>query len=242
MEGWMIALIAVGGVLLILLLVLFFGTAQLRISCRDSVRVRLRVLGLRFRLYPREDGEDEPRGLLPLPEPGTGAGAAKAEAGGKTRTEGTEKEKKEAGGRSRSPEAECEGKPGDDPRTGQGILPGIPRKNHRPDPAAEGRGGNRRRGKTALIWGGVSASASLLLNWINDHYAYIDHEPGEVDIRPDFAGSESGADIDLVFSLGLWSALRIALLMRTRFAEEKARAHIKAVRRLTRKAKKAVNQ
>ena len=29
MEGWMIALIAVGGVLLILLLVLFFGTAQL---------------------------------------------------------------------------------------------------------------------------------------------------------------------------------------------------------------------
>ena len=67
MEGWMIALIAVGGVLLILLLVLFFGTAQLRISCRDSVKVRLRVLGLRFRLYPREDGEDEPRGFCRFP-------------------------------------------------------------------------------------------------------------------------------------------------------------------------------
>ena len=67
MEGWMIALIAVGGVLLILLLVLFFGTAQLRISCRDSVRVRLRVLGLRFRLYPQNDGEDEPRGFCRFP-------------------------------------------------------------------------------------------------------------------------------------------------------------------------------
>ena len=56
MSGWLIALIAVGGVLLLLLLLLLFGMARLRVTCREDVWVSLRVLGLRFRLYPRDDG------------------------------------------------------------------------------------------------------------------------------------------------------------------------------------------
>ena len=61
MSGWLIALIAVGGVLLLLLLLLLFGTARLRVTCREDVWVSLRVLGLRFRLYPRRGGSDEPK-------------------------------------------------------------------------------------------------------------------------------------------------------------------------------------
>ena len=241
MEGWMIALIAVGGVLLILLLVLFCGTAQLRISCRDSVRVRLRVLGLRFRLYPRNDGEDEPRGFCRFPNRALARELRRQKRAEKRARKALKKKKKQAVGA---------GLPKPNVKENLEMIRALVMEFYR---VSRGKITVRTlrlkvvvatgdAAKTALIWGGVSASASMLLNWINDHYAYIDHEPGEVDIRPDFAGSESGADIDLVFSLGLWSALRIALTMRTRFAEEKARAHIKAVRRLTRKAKKAVNQ
>ena len=61
MSGWLIALIAVGGVLLLLLLLLLFGMARLRVTCREDVWVSLRVLGLRFRLYPRDDGSVEPK-------------------------------------------------------------------------------------------------------------------------------------------------------------------------------------
>lgn len=59
MSGWLIALIAVGGVLLLLLLLLLFGMARLRVTCREDVWVSLRVLGLRFRLYPRDDGSGD---------------------------------------------------------------------------------------------------------------------------------------------------------------------------------------
>lgn len=49
MSGWLIALIAVGGVLLLLLLLLLFGMARLRVTCREDVWVSLRILGLRDR-------------------------------------------------------------------------------------------------------------------------------------------------------------------------------------------------
>ena len=240
MEGWMIALIAVGGVLLILLLVLLFGTAQLRVSCRDSVKVRLRVLGLRFRLYPREDGADEPHGFCRFPN--------RALARELRRQKRAEKRARKA--RKKKQAVGVAGLPKPNVKENLEMIRALVREFYR---VSRGKITVRTlrlkvvvatgdAAKTALVWGGVSASASMLLNWINDHYANIDHEPGEVDIRPDFAGSESGADIDLVFSLGLWSALRIAMVMRTRFAEEKANAHIKAVRRMKRKAEKAVNK
>ena len=59
-----------------------------------------------------------------------------------------------------------------------------------------------------------------------------------MDIRPDFAGGDAGADIDLVLSVRLWSALRIAMAMRGHYTEEKEKAQKKAIRRIRRKAER----
>ena len=64
MSGWLIALIAVGGLLLLLLVLLFCGVARLRIRCRDEVQVFAGVLGLRFRLYPQKEPDTTPRGFF----------------------------------------------------------------------------------------------------------------------------------------------------------------------------------
>lgn len=239
MSAWMIALIAVGGVLLVLLLMLLFGVAQLFVSCQDTVRVQLRVLGLRFRLYPQKpDADDVPRRFCRFPDRVLEREMRRQEKEARRAEKARQKKRKRA--------AETANLPKPNLKENLAMIRELVKEFHRVSKGKITIRTLRLRivvatgdaAKTALIWGGVSASASMLLNWIDDHYAHIDREPGEVDIHPDFAGSESGADIRLVFSLRLWNALRIAGVMRTRYSEEKTRAHIKAVHRLKRKTAK----
>ncbi len=238
MNGWLIALIAVGGILLLLLLFLLFGMARLHVTCREDVWVSLRVLGLRFRLYPRGGPEAGASRFCRNPN------RALSRELRRQRREAKRAEKKKLKKRKKAVETANLPKPSlrenlsmilallkDFYRVTKGKLRLRTLRMHvvvAADNAAQ----------TALIWGGVSSGASLLLNWIDKHFMPIEHYRGEVDIRPDFAGGESGADIDLVLSVRLWSALRIAMAMRGRYGEEKEKARYKALRRVKKKAAK----
>lgn len=237
MNGWLIALIAVGGVLLLLLLFLLFGTARLRVICREDVWVFLRVLGLRFRLYPRRESAGTSRFCR-------NPNRALRRELRRQRKEAKRAEKKKL--KKRKKAAETANLPKPNLRENLSMILALLKDFYRVT-----KGKLRLRtlrmhivvasdnaAQTALIWGGVSSGASLLLNWIDKHFMPIEHYAGEVDIRPDFAGGESGADIDLVLSVRLWSALRIALAMRGHYGEEKTKAQYKALRRIKRKAAK----
>lgn len=236
MSGWLIALIAVGGLLLLLLVLLFCGVARLRIRCRDGVQVFAGVLGLRFQLYPQKEPDTTPRGFCRSPN------RALAHEMRRLKREAKRAEKKQR--KKQEKKAQKANLPKPNLPENLTMIRALTKNFYR---ISKGRIHIRTlrmqivvatgdAAKTALLWGSISGSASLLLNWINDHYAPIEHYRGEVDIRPDFAGSESGADIDLIFSLSLWSALRIALTMRSRYGEEKAKAQMKAIRRKKKKA------
>lgn len=236
MSGWLIALIAVGGVLLLLLLILFCGVAQLRVRCRDEVKVTAGVLGLRFRLYPQKEQDTSPRSFCRSPN------RALAKELRRLKREAKRAEKKRK--RKQAKAAQKADLPKPNLRENLAMIHALSKEFYRVSKGKIHIRTLRMRivvatdnaATTALVWGGVSASASMLLGWLDEHFAPIEHYPGEVDIRPDFAGGESGADIDLVFSLSLWRALRIALAMRTSYGEEKTKAQIKAIRRVKKNA------
>lgn len=239
MSGWMIALIAVGGVLLLLLLILFCGMARLRITCRDEVRVSARVLGLHFRLYPTAERDGTPRHFCRDPDRVLARELRRQKREAKRAEKQRRKKRERAQKQTASPKL--------------GLLDKLSMIRALTKDLFElSRGKIRIRtlrlhivvatddaAKTALLWGGVSSSASLLLDWINEHYAPIEHEQGEIDIRPDFVGSCSGANIDLVFSVSLFSILRIALGLRSRYGEERTKAQMRAIRRKNRKKRAA---
>lgn len=238
MSGWLIALIAVGGVLLLLLLLLLFGMARLRVTCREDVWVSLRVLGLRFRLYPRDDGSVEPKRFCRNPNRALARELRRQKKAIRRAEKKRLKKQKKA--------AETANRPKPNLPENLSMILALLKDFYR---VANGKLRLRtlrmqivvatdNAAQTALIWGSVTASASLLLNWMNEHFLPIEHYRGEVDIRPDFAGGDAGADIDLVLSVRLWSALRIAMAMRGHYTEEKEKAQKKAIRRIRRKAER----
>lgn len=236
MSGWLIALIAVGGVLLLLLLLLFCGTARLHIRCRDEVQVTAGVLGLRFRLYPQKERSSAPRSFCKNPNRALAKEMRRLKREAKRAEKKRKKKQAKAAANASLPKPNL--------RENLAMIRSLSKLFYR---VANGRIHIRmlrmrivvatdNAATTALVFGGVSAGASMLLSWIDGHFAPIEHDPGEIDIRPDFTGGESGADIDLVFSLSLFRALRIALAMRTGYSEEKTKAQLKAIRRMKKKA------
>lgn len=243
MEIWLIILLAILGVLLLGLVILFFGTAHLRVICQEDVSVGLQVLFLRFRLYPQGGWSDAPRRFCRNPNRALAKEMRRQRKDAKRAEKKRQKKKRKA--------AETAYLPKPNLADNLTMVLALTKDFYR---EAKGKIAIRalrihvvvasdNAAKTALLWGGVSASATLLLDWIDTHFAPIERAPGDIAIRPDYNETVSGADIDLVFSITLWRALRIALSLRDRYTEEKTKAYVKAARRTQKKARKqAANQ
>lgn len=236
MSGWQIAIVAFAGLSVLILLLLAAGVASVRITLRDEIRVSARILGIRFRLYPPRGGADGPSGYCRNPDRAL-----------RRELKRQKKEEKRAAKRRRKQSqkaAETANLPKPNLRENLSMVRALTEDVYR---ATKGKIKIRalrmhvvvatdNAAKTALLWAGISGSASLLLSWIDSHFAKIERYEGDVSIRPDFTEGEPAADIDLVFSTRIIQALHAALTLRTRYREEKAKAQIKAIRRVKRKA------
>lgn len=238
MSGWQIALLAVAGVVFLLLLLLIFGRAKLRVTCRDEVSVSLRILLLRLRLYPQKNAESGPSRFCRHPR------RALARELRRQRREAKRAEKKRL--KKKKKAAQTANLPKPNLRENLSMITALVKDAYR---ATKGKirlrslrmhivVGTGDAAETALLWGGVSACSSVLLTWLDRHFMPIEDNTGNIDIRPDFAGGETCADIDLEFSVRLFSALRIVLALRNSYNEEKTKAQIKAIRRVRKKALK----
>lgn len=236
MSGWLIAIIAVVGLSVLILLLLTAGVASVRITLREEIRVSARILGIRFRLYSPKGGADGPGGYCRNPER-----ALKRELKRQRKAERRAAKKRQ---KQRERAAETANLPKPNLRENLSMVRALTEDVYR---TTQGKIRIRalrmhivvatdNAAKTALLWAGISGSASLLLNWIDTHFAKIERYEGDVSIRPDFGDGEPAADIDLVFSTHIIQALHVALTLRSRYREEKSKAQLKAIRRVKRKA------
>ena len=85
--------------------------------------------------------------------------------------------------------------------------------------------------KTAVLYGVVVQSAAYILQFIQTHFAKIERKPGAMNIRADYLTQKTHVDIDIEFSIRLFSALCIGLRMLSAYQSEKALANARAKQR-----------
>ncbi len=241
MADWMIALIAVAGVLLLCLLILLLGKAKiarLKVKFKDCIQVEITLLGIPFVLYDDSDGEELPKKFCKNPKR-----ALKAE---------LRRQKKEDAYYAKLHERQMalihSGKlDGVDLRDKLSAILALVKEFYR---VAKGKlslravhmnisVGSDNAATTALVWGGVSAGATLILDWLDENFVNINYDKSDISIRPNFTGTETTADVNLSFSVRLFPAISIALALQKKSAEVVTNARIKTARRHKKKTASA---
>ena len=237
MNGLQIALSIIGGILLLILLALFCGSARVRLTLDGDVAVSISVLGIRKRLFPRaasnktlRDVADcrDPERLLRKEEKKRQKAAAKV-----LKKERKRKKKGEA--------AESAQKPAPAPNLKENldmVLALIKRAYT----LTKGKIGIEFRkmhlfvatkdaAQTAILYGIVLQASSYLLQWVEDHFHHISRKDGDVTVEPDFLSETPSAELDIRLSVRLFRAIGIGLGMFRAYLAERKRARRRAAKR-----------
>ncbi len=245
MSGWLIALIAFGGVLVLLLLLLFLGSAGIRITADDDIRVVVSVLGFRKRLLPGKSRQESLRDvskcrnmtrLMRREEKRRRKAEEKAE---KKRLKQEQKQaKKEA--------QKASGVAAPNLKENLDMILALLKKAysltkgkvcirfHRMHiVVATGDAAN-----TAILYGVMVQSVAYLLQWSEDHFNRIRRDEGNMTVEPDYVASKSSIDIDLIISVRLFRAAGIGIGMLRSYLAERKRARRRAAKRFRQKQQK----
>lgn len=240
MNGLLIALSIIGGILVLLLLALFFGSARVRLSFDGNLAVSISVFGIRKRLFPRtapnktlRDVSDchDPERLLRKEEKKRRKAAAKA-----LKKEQKRKKKK-------SGAAEPAQKPAPAPNLKENldmVLALIKRAYT----LTKGKVGIEFRkmhlfvatkdaAHTAIFYGIIVQASSYLLQWVEDHFHHIARKEGAVTVQPDFLSETPSAELDIRLSVRLFRALGIGFGMFRAYLAERKRARRRAEKRIS---------
>ena len=249
MNPFHIAAILLGGLVLLVLLLLLLGKAKIRIVCREKVRVVASVLGIRYTLVSdKEPKPHEPRDLSRCLNPDRALRRElrrqrreSAKAWKKQLRDQRKAEKKAAKKRKKKQlqKQSSQKKPTPNIKEKLEMIFSLLKQLYRhtngkfrlyirrmhiqvaTDNAAD----------TAVLYGVVVASASCILQWLQDHFIPIRRKEGSMQIRPDYLSEKSHADIDIVCSVRLYRVVGIALRMLIAYGKEKRLSHQKALRR-----------
>ena len=236
MYGWLIALSVVGGALALMLLVLFLGSASVRLSIDGEVTVAVSVLGIRKRLLPRPKPRENlrdvsqcrnPDRLLRREEKRRRKAAAKAEQ--KRLKQEQKKAAKKAGAAAPAPNL----------KENLDMILALLKKAYT---LTKGKIGVRFRkmhlrvatgdaAGTAILYGVVVQSAAYLLQWSEDHFNRVRREDGDMTVEPDFVSSRSAAEVDVRISVRLFRAVGIGIGMLRAYFSERKRARRRAAKR-----------
>ena len=228
MKILLIVLAVLAALLILLLLLLLFGSASIRITYREQLRVVLKVLGLRFRLYP----EKTPTTKAEL----------RRQAKRKRRKRLRKQEK-----RLRRQEQKASGEPIPNlPENLQMIwsLVRLARRKIKGKLFIRAyrfhiRIATGDAAKTAILYGATVGAAAPLLQWIHADFNPIERGRGDMSIEPDYLAEKSSVDIDLELGMRLFRGLIVAVALLSAYRDEKELAIRKARRRIARKAARA---
>ncbi len=213
-----------GALILLLVTLLTFGKANVRIVCRDDVHMTLRIAFVRIPLYR---GKKKPtQSLSECTDP------KKALRDEINRRKKAEKEQKKALRKQKRKEKRKARKEAKRQKSG-GSQGGILKDLTLADKlrtvksllrilyrSTNGRitlhikrlhlvVATNDAAKTALLYGALTASVSGLLYWLDQHYMKLEYEENSVSSRADFSSERTTFDLDISASLHLRNALRL---------------------------------
>lgn len=217
---WQTILAVLGGILLLLLLVLLFGRAKIRIVYRDKPTVILSILGFRKTLFPSKEKEEK-KGLDVSTDPQKILAEEMRIARIKRKKLRLAKEKKEKKARKKAVSANPTGAVAENPNLLENlscVFAVIRDVNYRTNGKLYFRV-NRFRitvatddaAKTALLYGAVVQSAAYVFQWIETHFNHLHRKNGAMEILPDYTAQKSSAELDFSCSLTFLRALIIYL-------------------------------
>ena len=240
MNGLLIALSVVGGVVVLLLLAIFLGSARVRLSIDGEVRVSVSVFGVRKQLFPRPKPKEKlrdvsrcrPDGVLRKEEKRRRKAAAKAE---KKRLKEERKRAKKASAKPSAPA------PAPNLKENIDMIFALLKRAYT---LTHGKLGIEFRkmhlrvatgdaAQTAILYGVILQTSTYLLQWVESHFNHVRREDGAMTIDPDFLADRPSAEVDLRLSVRLFRAIGIGIGMFRTYLSERRRARRRAAKRVS---------
>ncbi len=242
MNGWLIVLLAVVGVLLLFFGVLCFGFVSLLVSYEGGLTIRVSVFGFRKTIYPRKSDETPLRDI---------AGAnperlLKAEEKRRRRAEKEEARRRKKQAKLKQPPKKQAAEPTPNPKENLDMVLAILKRAY-----ALTRGKLRVEfhklhvtvatgdaAATAILYGTLVQSVAYLLQWAQEHFNEIRRKDGDMTVEPDFLSQHSTFALDLRLRARGFRAVGIAFGILRSYRLEKRRAKLRAKKRIAKQAEK----
>lgn len=221
MKLFLIVLAVLGGILLLLGLLVFFGRAKVRIRFRKELRVTLYVCGVPIPIGKEKKEKPKKKNLSRCRNPEQvlrrelkrqKKAAKKAE---KREQQKKNRKLKKAERKRQHEKSTSSLRLMENLELILQILKTLRKET-------KGRIGLRIRAmqirigtedaaKTAILYGTVLQSASFLLGWIDTHFKRVPNRDGELEVVPDYLSGTTSANIDLECSMYLSQILMLAV-------------------------------
>lgn len=234
-------------ILLCLLLLVLLGGVQVRIICKEKLRVVAGVWFLRFTLVSEEKKKKKKERKKPLSDCRDPEKALRLE------LKRREKERKKAEKKRLKAQKKAQKKAARKQRHAAGgkqtatpnlkekldmILALLKKLYERTQGKVKIRVrrmhirvGTDDAAKTAITYGVILQSASYILNFIESKFTHIAHREGDISITPDYLSDHMSTDIDIALSIKIRHALRLGLAMLLAYTKESRAAKQKAMLR-----------
>lgn len=234
---WIILAILLGIILLITLLI-FAGSAKIRIIYREKLRIKVYVCGIPFSILNEEKEAREKKNLSACknPERVLKKELKKRRKAAKKALKKALEKKRKAIEKVRMKHQQKATEPSLDIKSKIGIVWDLLKALKRGTTgklricvrALKIRIATGDAAKTAIVYGSVVQSASLLLEWIDQNFTEIRRKDGNMEIIPDYLGSSSHAEIDVECGMRFSQLIALALDLFTTYKESNAKAMRKA--------------
>ena len=237
----MIVLWIVLAIIAFLALLILFGSASIRIVCKEKLRVVASVCGIRFTLISdKEPKKKPPKDFERCRDPEK---ALRKELKRQRKlAEKAERKRlraeKKAAKRKKQHETDQTGQKLPTPKLKENLemILALLKKLYS---LTAGRlhirvrkmqieVGSDDAASTAILYGVILQSASYVLNFIETCFNHIDRRDGEMQITPNYTSGHCSADIDIACSIKLRRAIKLAVGMLLSYNKEKAIARKKA--------------
>ncbi len=239
MRALWITLAVLGGLILLGLFLLFFGSFKLRIKCKQKPKVVLSILGIHFTLFSERDPEPDKADLATCRNPDR---VLKKELR-RQRKEAKKLQKKKQKALKKLEKRKQEraltkqsGQPSPSIRDNLDMIKHLLIRLYE---LTEGKikihvrkflisVGTENAAKTAILYGVILQSSSWILQFIESHFTHIKRERGSMQVKADYLSDKMHAEIDIVCSVRIYRALRVGLSMLSEYRHERKLALKKA--------------
>ena len=252
MTALLIVITILIALVLLVTILLVFGTASLRITCREKVRVVASIVGIRFTLVSDKDPEKAKKDLSKCHNPDRilkkelRRRKRLAKKAYRKQLKAEKKKEKLAKKRQANPTLA----PSPNVIENLQMITALIKKLY-----TETRGrigirvhrfhitvGSDDAAKTAMLYGVAVQSVSYLMQFIESKFNHIERKDGAMTVSPDYLSNQCRADVDFTLRVSLSAAIGITIRMFSAHRREKAKAIKKARARIEKKRAKRLEK